>query len=118
MSLVPRDIAGGISYKSTRVGRERVHAILNRYGRNLRADPTVVLDAILKVREDLDRNTAPYSIDLTVVRPGTLAALHSYLRQKPRGYYHIVHFDVHGDVKRTMSMAEVSKSYYVWLIFF
>ena len=40
--------------------------------------------------------TARLPVDIDVVRPGTYHALKDHLEEKGAGYYHVVHFDLHG----------------------
>jgi hypothetical protein len=46
--------------------------------------------------ESMQKSGIPISIDL--VRPGTFRALAEHLDRKGPGYYHILHFDLHGAV--------------------
>ena len=39
-------------------------------------------------------------VNIELLRPGTYEALERHLENKGSGYYHIVHFDVHGALKR------------------
>ncbi|TGZ78890.1 hypothetical protein EX30DRAFT_123826 [Ascodesmis nigricans] len=52
------------------------------------------------------------AVDLEIVRPGTWSGLRSHLEAKPRGWFHLVHFDVHArydaQTKQT-SMAFISE---------
>lgn len=53
-----------------------------------------LLEAISDLPEDLD-------VCLEVCRPGSWNALERTLREKERGYYDLVHFDMHGAVRDT-----------------
>jgi hypothetical protein len=44
--------------------------------------------------------TARLPVDVDVVRPGTYRALKDHLEEKGAGYYHVVHFDLHGGLLR------------------
>src|SRR6266699_119619 len=46
--------------------------------------------------ESLRRANLPIQVD--IVRPGTYKALENHLRKHGEGYYHVVHFDLHGAV--------------------
>ncbi|CAG8979422.1 hypothetical protein HYALB_00012455 [Hymenoscyphus albidus] len=46
----------------------------------------------------LEERKSYHSIALEVVRPGTFDAFKSHLNSRPKGFFDIVHFDVHGRV--------------------
>ncbi|KAF3906108.1 hypothetical protein ABW21_db0209389 [Orbilia brochopaga] len=52
------------------------------------------------VHDALSSLIASRQIQMDFVRPGTWEALQSALNSKPTGYYHLVHFDVHGKVTK------------------
>ena len=56
-----------------------------------------VSSSIVKVA-DLTKGSARVEI----VRPGTFAAFEAHLGSKPNGFFHIVHFDMHGEATPTM----------------
>ena len=45
-------------------------------------------------------------VNLEILRPGTYEALSKHLEVKGKGYYHIVHFDVHGTLKTYAEIKE------------
>ncbi len=65
-------------------------------------DPSLAQLAILRVREMLQLSKRVHRVQLTIVRPGTFEALGQHLREISetygKGYYSIIHFDVHGRV--------------------
>ncbi len=67
-------------------------------------DPSLAQLAILRVREMLQLSKRAHRIKLTIVRPGTFEALEQNLRDTSethgKGYYSIIHFDVHGRVSK------------------
>jgi hypothetical protein len=47
---------------------------------------------------EIKRMCGPGRLDLEIVRPGTFEAFQAQLKRRGPGYYHAVHFDVHGSV--------------------
>jgi hypothetical protein len=47
---------------------------------------------------DLLRTTRSQSFNPVILRPGTYKALKNHLDEKGAGFYHIIHFDLHGEV--------------------
>ncbi|KAF0329452.1 hypothetical protein GQ607_003401, partial [Colletotrichum asianum] len=66
------------------------------------ASPTLAINAILKIRDRLKERRSPIQLNLEIVRPGTLKAFKEHLQRtedgKGPGYFHIVHFDMHGNI--------------------
>ncbi|KAN0095965.1 hypothetical protein V8E51_014770 [Hyaloscypha variabilis] len=52
--------------------------------------PFLATDALIKVQKILADTRSPIQINLEIVRPGTFASFH--------GYFHVVHFDMHGSI--------------------
>jgi hypothetical protein len=44
-------------------------------------------------------------VSITILRPGTFQALKDHLRYKQSGYYHFIHFDLHGEVSMYNDLA-------------
>lgn len=65
----------------------------NRRPRDL--DPSLVSESLLETIAQLSENI---DVRLEVCRPGSWSALQNLLGSKGKGYYDLVHFDVHGDV--------------------
>lgn len=67
-------------------------------------NPFLSSTILARIRDQLQASENSVRFRLDIVRPGTFAALESHLNQaKGRfgpGYYGIVHFDMHGSVKR------------------
>jgi hypothetical protein len=63
-------------------------------------NPSLAQMAILEVSEKLKELSLPYRVRLEIVRPGSFEAfkrhLHKKCSGKNQGYFHVVHFDVHG----------------------
>ncbi|CAZ81794.1 unnamed protein product [Tuber melanosporum] len=57
---------------------------------------TLVAAELVKVLVDLPIETP---VDLEIVRPGTWETFKAKLEARPRGYYRLVHFDLHGRVR-------------------
>ncbi|CUS09161.1 unnamed protein product [Tuber aestivum] len=57
---------------------------------------TLVAAELVKVLVDLPPETP---VDLEIVRPGTWGLFKASLETRPRGYYRLVHFDMHGRVR-------------------
>jgi len=62
------------------------------------ADEDVGYRTISRPLVDAIRN-AQLRVNIELLRPGTYEALERHLESKGSGYYHIVHFDVHGALK-------------------
>jgi hypothetical protein len=72
------------------------------------AEPFVALNLLLGIQRPLEKDESPLRINLHVVRPGTYEAFKQHLEstklERGSGYYHLVHFDLHGRVaKRRMA---------------
>jgi hypothetical protein len=72
------------------------------------AEPFVALNVLLGIQKTMERESNPLKIKLHIVRPGTYEAFKQHLestkRERGPGYYHLVHFDLHGRVaKRRMA---------------
>ncbi|KUL86672.1 hypothetical protein ZTR_03034 [Talaromyces verruculosus] len=91
-------------------GEPRVNALLV-VARDLSTDsntvdikPNLALQILAKIRQDLVNQGLHARLNLEVVRPGTLEALKEHLQKSSRvhgkGFYHFVHFDVHGTVDK------------------
>ncbi|OBT42170.1 hypothetical protein VE00_06839 [Pseudogymnoascus sp. WSF 3629] len=73
--------------------------------------PTLVLNTLLEVQRQLEESDAAVQLHVEIVRPGTLTAFKAHLRRSKdihgQGYFHIVHFDMHGrvgtDKKKSMT---------------
>ncbi|TFK68840.1 hypothetical protein BDN72DRAFT_649850 [Pluteus cervinus] len=67
------------------------------------ADPTIGLEPLLAIQKELQQRDSGCLLSVEVVRPGTFSALTKHLKsatqEHGKGYYHLVHFDVHGMVK-------------------
>ena len=59
-------------------------------------DPFVALNAILRVQQELEH--AGIMLNVAVARPGSFEDLVAYLGDHGNGYFHMIHFDVHGEV--------------------
>ena len=83
-------------------GQSRVNALLvvardlstNSYTTDV--NPNVALTILAEIEQDFASQDLQARLNLEVVRPGTLDALEEHLTRHRRGYYHFVHFDVHG----------------------
>jgi hypothetical protein len=53
------------------------------------------------MKRALENRNLAHSIALEIVRPGTFEAFKRHLKTRPKGYFDIVHFDVHGRVTST-----------------
>jgi tetratricopeptide (TPR) repeat protein len=63
--------------------------------------------------EALDRSQLPVNVEL--LRPGTYEALCKHLEAKEQGYYHIIHFDVHGALMNHEEFSrEVERNSYLY----
>jgi hypothetical protein len=91
-------------------GEPRVNALLV-VARDLSTDsntvdikPNLALQILAKIRQDLVNQGLHARLNLEVVRPGTLEALKEHLQKSSRvhgkGFYHFVHFDVHGTIDK------------------
>lgn len=65
--------------------------------------PFLAFRAVNQVRNSLNASGNPLKVHLEVARPGTFAAFEGHLRRRKEkhgpGFFHIVHFDLHGMVK-------------------
>ncbi|MCJ1387458.1 hypothetical protein MMC18_000301 [Xylographa bjoerkii] len=78
-------------------------------------DPGLTLRAILAIKRHLKASNAAYELNVEVVRPGTFNALEAHLQRATeehgRGYFNLVHFDMHGII------GTHNGSYHAWLMF-
>ncbi|KAF2793252.1 hypothetical protein K505DRAFT_375472 [Melanomma pulvis-pyrius CBS 109.77] len=80
--------------------------------RNLTANPAtyndispwIAFDVLAGVKRHLASQGSPIRLNIQIVRPGTLKAFQTHLANSEEkygeGYFHIVHFDLHGSVKK------------------
>lgn len=63
-------------------------------------DPSLATNVLLDVRRRLAMSYRPVRLNIEMVRPGTWNAFKKHLQdtdsRRGRGYFHIVHFDMHG----------------------
>ncbi|MCJ1279480.1 hypothetical protein MMC21_007304 [Puttea exsequens] len=59
-------------------------------------DPTVASRHLLAMIARLKTETENAALKVEIVRPGTFSAFKKHVEGKPRGYYDMIHFDVHG----------------------
>ena len=68
-------------------------------------NPSQAQLAILGVRQKLAASNKNHNIELDIVRPGRFKEFQKHLERttavKGKGYYHVVHLDMHGFVKKT-----------------
>ena len=66
--------------------------------------PWTAYDVLSGVKRHLAARNSPIRINVEIVRPGTLKAFQSHLatseEKHGQAYFHIVHFDLHGSVKK------------------
>ena len=62
-------------------------------------DPGLADKALRQIQAKLFADKAEYEVDLEVLPGPTFEELTKYLSERPKGYYHIVHLDVHGVVE-------------------
>lgn len=53
---------------------------------------------LLQIQEDLKPLWMSHQIEIELVRPGSFEALERHLTQRDKGYFGLVHFDLHGDI--------------------
>jgi hypothetical protein len=71
-------------------------------GEYYEVDPGITLRVILQIKHKLQMDKgARHQINLEIVRPGTFAALEAHLKLKGKGYFDIIHFDLHGRVDKS-----------------
>ena len=72
-------------------------------------NPDLALGVLTRIQEDLQKIGNQASLNLEVVRPGCLDALEKHLKHvsdtQGKGFYHFVHFDLHGVVQSTEGAA-------------
>jgi hypothetical protein len=72
-------------------------------------NPWVISDILGNIQQTFDQSRASVRINIEVVRPGTLDALENHLARSDErhgpGYFHVVHFDIHGKVRREKKAA-------------
>jgi hypothetical protein len=65
-------------------------------------DPNLAFQGLRTIKRNLDIERSSFKLNIEIVRPGTFAALQKHLEDtsgiRGRGYFHIVHFDLHGQV--------------------
>ena len=61
-------------------------------------DPSLILQPLIQAIDQLPRDVP---VHLEICRPGSWIALKTLLEEKGKGYYNIVHFDLHGRVHQT-----------------
>lgn len=75
-------------------------AVPTRSGGGKVANPRLVArplaDIVRQLTKGMVGTTAP--IQLEIVRPGTWKSLQAHLNRRGKGYFHLIHFDVHGKV--------------------
>ena len=55
-----------------------------------------VSSVIGDVAAAVEAKDAKFSLTIEISRPGTFEAFQRHLGRRPKGYFHLVHFDVHG----------------------
>ncbi|KAK3635326.1 hypothetical protein LTR22_019254 [Elasticomyces elasticus] len=63
-------------------------------------DPSLAIRSLQAVSQTIERTDAPCQLKLEIVRPGTFAALKEHLKANGPGFFHLVHFDLHGQVRK------------------
>ncbi|KAB5578599.1 hypothetical protein GE09DRAFT_556579 [Coniochaeta sp. 2T2.1] len=61
-------------------------------------DASVATNALLQIQKGLGETNGKIQLNVEIVRPGTLAAFREHLQRAGNGYFHLVHFDMHGRV--------------------
>lgn len=62
-------------------------------------NPRLIAKPIVEIVGKLNRSGGESPVvQLEIVRPGTWKALRKQLESRGKGWYHLVHFDVHGKV--------------------
>ncbi len=85
-------------------GQPRVNALLvvardlSPNSNTADVNPNVALRILAEIQQDFASQDLHARLNLEVVRPGTLEALEEHLKMHSKGYYHFVHFDLHGTV--------------------
>lgn len=68
------------------------------------ADPSLTSHELFAIQRQLKVSGSRYRLHVEIVRPGTLDAFRNHLQASRRkhgeGYFHLVHFDLHGRVAR------------------
>ena len=62
-------------------------------------DPGLADKALRQIQAQLAADKAVYEVDLEVLPGPTFEELIKYLSERPKGYYHIMHLDVHGVIE-------------------
>lgn len=79
--------------------------------------PWVISNILTKIQRDFVVSGTCVSINLEIVRPGTLKSLEEHLARSEelhgRGYFHIVHFDMHGKVGEIKGKGRESEAAYL-----
>lgn len=60
------------------------------------ARPAAAQDIPHRLVSQIILDTAPGGIRADIICPGTFEAFETHLQNKPKGYYNLVHFDLHG----------------------
>ena len=63
-------------------------------------DASSCLRALLNASKSLNDSASSFTLNVEVVRPGTLPALEQHLSRYERGHFDMVHFDIHGIVRK------------------
>ncbi|ETN44505.1 uncharacterized protein HMPREF1541_10175 [Cyphellophora europaea CBS 101466] len=61
-------------------------------------DPSIASRNLEVVQNILERTKAPYRLNLEIVRPGTFSAFERHVKSRQVGFFHLVHFDLHGKI--------------------
>ena len=106
------------SWPTENMSREAVNVLLvvardTRRGATPHGDISLFtsLEVLTRIQREMNTGAGPLRLNIEVVRPGTISALKQHLdrtkREKGPGYFHLVHFDLHGIVdKRAPSEVE------------
>jgi hypothetical protein len=66
-------------------------------------NPFLATDALVKIQNSLGDVRSPVELNIEIVRPSTLEAFAEHLQRAEDthgpGYFHLVHFDMHGEVR-------------------
>lgn len=82
------------------VSHSSAQAVPVQVGGGKVANPRLVARPLVDIIERLTKGItgAAAPIQLEIVRPGTWKSLQQHLKTRGKGYFHLVHFDVHGKV--------------------
>ncbi|KAI0515484.1 hypothetical protein F5B22DRAFT_607474 [Xylaria bambusicola] len=96
----------GLPWESRRVTRKSPLRVLLVVARNLRKTaenryedlkPHIAQIHLLSVQDDLVPLWFSPQVELHIARPGSYSALEEILTEEGKGYFDLVHFDLHGD---------------------